>query len=161
MAKYKKVIFLFLALFFPVCIFLFLKFFGKNEFDVPALYNDAYPENISDCGIAIALPYRIPDSVQSALVLSQERMTLIHFGTMSPNEEKIVDRIKQEHGGKVLVKYLSDTLTRTKECVFFLKEPNDLVLVDRQGAIRGQYESANREEIDRLRMELSILFEEY
>ena len=161
MANYKKVIFLFLALMFPVCIFLFLKFFGRNEFAVPPLYNDVYPENVSQCGIAITLPYSIPDSVQSSLSLSKEKMSLIHFGKMSENEEKIVERIKQEHGDKFVVRLLPDTLTRIKNCVFFIKAPIDLVLVDSQGAIRGQYESANREEIDRLRMELSILFEEY
>ena len=42
--KQKKTVFLFLALILPICIFLFLKFFGKNEFAVEPLYVDVYPE---------------------------------------------------------------------------------------------------------------------
>ena len=48
-----------------------------------------------------------------------------------------------------------------KKCVFFLKDRYDLVLVDRAGLIRGEYISDDREEVDRLLMELAILFKKY
>lgn len=161
MVKYKKVIFLFLALMFPVCIFLFLKIFGKNQFSVPPLFTDVLPENMDECGVAVALPYRIPGSIQDSLSLSNTKMTLIHFGILESDEEKRLERVKGDYGNKFDFILLPDSLLSLKRCAFFLADPNNLVLVDNLGAIRGQYQSTDRDEIDRLRMELSILFNEY
>jgi hypothetical protein len=158
MEKYKKVIVLFLALLFPVCIFLFLKLFGKNEFAVPPLYSDVYPDNLEACGVTVELPYRIPDSVRNWLSLPKERLTLIYFGS---GEEKNLDNVTRENRSKLEFKQLSDTLQRLKNCIFFLEDPKDLTLVEGDGTIRGQYDTGDRDEIDRLRMELSILFKEY
>jgi hypothetical protein len=44
-----------------------------------------------------------------------------------------------------------------KDCVFLLHDPYDIVLFDKQGFIRGQYYSGDRDEIDRLILELSII----
>ena len=55
----------------------------------------------------------------------------------------------------------SDSTMHLKKCVFFLKDRYDLVLVDRAGLIRGEYISDDREEVDRLLMELAILFKKY
>ncbi len=161
MAKYKKVILLLLALLLPVCIFLFLKIFGKNQFSVAPLFTDVLPENASECALAIALPYRVPNDVRDSLSLSKNKMTLIHFGTLEPNEHNNLNRVKDEHAQKVGFVMMPDAAVQLKNCVFFLADDNDLVLVDSEGSIRGQYVSSDREEIDRLQMELSILFNEY
>jgi hypothetical protein len=158
MEKYKKVIVLFLSLLFPVCIFLFLKLFGKNEFNVPPLYTDVYRENLEGCGMPVVLPYRIPDSVRNVLSLSKERLTLFYFGS---GEEKNLDNVTEENKSKFDFKQLSDTLRQLKNCIFFLEDSKDLALVDGDGTIRGQYDAGDRDEIDRLRLELSILFKEY
>jgi protein SCO1/2 len=50
----KKFIFLILTLAIPVSIFLFLKIFGNNEFEVPVLFEDGLPE----CGDS-GQPHRI------------------------------------------------------------------------------------------------------
>lgn len=52
----KKTIFLLLTLAIPVSIFLFLKFFGSNEFDVPVLYDNG----IDNCENSTA-PHVIPE----------------------------------------------------------------------------------------------------
>jgi hypothetical protein len=161
MTKYKKVILLFLALMLPVCIFLFLKVFGKNQFNVPALFTDVPPESMDECGVAVVLPYHVPDSVLNSLSLSKEKLTLIHFGIMESKEEKNLQSVKDDQGSKLKFVLLPDSLVSLKQCVFFLDDPDDLVLVDSLGTIRGQYQSTQRDEIDRLRMELSILFDEY
>ncbi len=161
MGKYKKVLLLFLALMLPVCIFLFLRIFGKNEFSVPPLYTEVLPENAGECDIAIALPYRIPKAVQDSLLLSKNKMTLIHFGVLESVEHNNLNRVKEEHGHRVGFIMLPDAAARLKSCVFFLAGKNDLVLVDNEGTIRGQYISSDRDEIDRLLMELTILFNEY
>jgi hypothetical protein len=161
MTKYKKVIFLFLALMLPVCIFLFLKIFGKNEFAVPPLFTEALPENINECGVAVALPYRVPERIRDSLSLPKQKMSLIHFGPLESNDETNLRRVKDNDANKFDLIALPDSLSRLKRCVFFLTGDNDLVLVDNQGIIRGQYKSSERGEIDRLQMELSILFKEY
>lgn len=161
MAKGKKLILLFLALLLPVCIFLFLKIFGKNQFSVAPLFTDVLPENTSECGVAIALPYQIPKVVQDSLLLSKTRLTLIHFGILESQEHNSFKRIKDEYPDRVGFIMLPDAAIDLRRCVFFLTGKKDLVLVDNEGVIRGQYESTDRDEIDRLRMELTILFNEY
>ncbi len=159
----KKIVLLFLALLFPACVFVFLKFFGKNEFNVQPLYADAYPEGVGECGVTITLPYHIPDSVISSLQLSADSLTLIHFGKLNTESENQLSRVKKEHGMDVKFNFLDDqkNAVTLKNCVFFLKDPYNLVLVDNEGIIRGQYISNDRDEIDRLLMELSILFKRY
>ena len=161
MAKYKKAILLILALLLPVCIFLFLKVFGKNKFSVDPLFTNVLPENAGECDIAIALPYRVPEVVQDSLSLSKNAMTLIHFGTLEPSEHNNLKRVKDQHAQGVGFIMLPEAAVILKRCVFFLADDNDLVLVDSDGTIRGQYVSADRDEIDRLQTELSILFNEY
>ena len=152
---------LFLALLLPACIFLFLKFFGRNEFSVPALYVTEYPEGLSECGQPVALPYRIPDSVRNEISVSKATFTLIYFDSLSREAENNLDKIKERYRDGIVYKVLGDTASKLRKCVFFLRNPYDLALIDSEGAIRGQYASSERDELDRLRMELSILFKEY
>lgn len=161
MTKYRKVIFLFLALMLPVCIFLFLKIFGKNQFSVPPLFTEVLPENTDDCRVAIALPYRVSEDIRDSLSLPKEKMSLIYFGSPESNDDTNLGRVMDDHKNKFDLIALPDSLSRLRRCVFFMTGDDDLVLVDHQGTIRGQYKSSDREEIDRLRMELSILLNEY
>ena len=52
----KKSIFLVLTLAIPVSIFLFLKFFGKNSFDIPILFENGIPDCFSSSS-----PHRVPN----------------------------------------------------------------------------------------------------
>jgi hypothetical protein len=45
--------------------------------------------------------------------------------------------------------------------VFLLEGPRQAVLIDSQRRIRGFYDLRNRDEVDRLRVELKILLEKY
>lgn len=161
--RFKKLILLFLALLFPVCIFLFLRIFGKNEFAVPPLYSDKYPEGMTDCGVTVVLPYHIPDSIQASLSLSNQDLTLVQFEPLREETKKQLEKAMVAQPNEIAIVTLrnSDTIARIRECVFFLKEPYDLVLVDDEGTIKGQYASGDRDEIDRLKMELSILLKKY
>ena len=156
----KKAVFLFLALLFPACIFVFLKFFGKNEFDVPPLYADVYPPAAAECNVSVKLPYHIPDEVHAAL---GDSLTLVHFGTLTNAAEQQIRRVTNEHGKEFKLRslHLSDSVSKLKKCVFFLNDQYDLALVDKDGMIRGQYISDDREEVDRLITELSILLKKY
>lgn len=160
----KKSIFLFLALVLPVLIFVFLKFFGKNEFAVKPLFVESAPE-ISEGCLPVSLPYRVGDSILQQLAFEQDSLVLVLFG--EPNDEaKIqINRILEEPstGGIRIIRFpaMGERVTQWKKCVFFLKEPLDLVLVDKTGLIRGQYTCGDREEIDRLLMEITIILKKY
>jgi hypothetical protein len=47
------------------------------------------------------------------------------------------------------------------DCVLLLNKPWTAVLVDAEKQIRGYYAPSSREEMDRLKMELSILLKRY
>ena len=122
-----------------------------------------YPEGTKQCGVTVALPYHIPDHVKSSLFLSQDSLILIHFGELTPGAEKQLERVSNEYGKAIKLQLMpaSDSAAHLKRCVFFLKDRYDLVLVDHAGLIRGQYILDDREEVDRLLMELAILFKKY
>lgn len=159
----KKILLLFLALLFPACIFVFLKFFGQNEFAVPPLYTDVIPDGIKECGITLELPYHIADSIHSTFSMKSKPLSLIHFGNMTVESETQLERVKAEHATDVNMQFMpaSKEAARIMQCVFFLKNSYNLVLVDKEGLIRGQYISGDREEMDRLLTELTILLKRY
>jgi len=160
----KKTIFLFLALILPTCIFLFLKFFGKNEFTVDPYYVDVAPERVDGCTAVVDLPYSIPDSIMAQLPEKNAELILLKFGEFDGESANQIRRLKEEFSNDPLA-FLSLPVTPKsdywKNCVFFLKEPFDAVMIDRRGVIRGQYSSTEREEMDRLITEVSILLKKY
>ncbi len=160
----KKSIFLFLALILPVLIFVFLKFFGKNEFAVKPLFTESNTEIPEGC-LPITFPYHIQDSVLRQLGFKNDSLVVVLFG--EPNEEakiqinRIMDEISNDGIRMVRFSISSEKVLQRKKCVFLLTEPFDLVLVDRSGLIRGQYTSADREEVDRLLTEITIILKRY
>lgn len=160
--KGKQIILLFLALLLPVCIFIFLRMFGKNEFDVQPLFVDTLPPLAEACPAnTVSLPYHIPDTIVAKLPFGDNRFLGIYFGNADINErfQRVINILQDEPVHLTSLNTAENI--RWKTCVFFLKEPFDVVLVDRKGAIRGQYNSTDREEIDRLMTELTILLKRY
>ena len=162
--KSTKALFLFLALILPICIFLFLKFFGRNEFDVKPLFWDSPPETDSSCP-DVAVPYVVHDSIRSQLLSGNDSLVVIAF-----NDETDIDaanqikRIKDETANlpiSLLTLSGSERHLFWKNCVLFLKGPVDMAVVDRQGRLRGQYILADREDVDRLLTEVSIILKRY
>jgi hypothetical protein len=162
--KGNKLIFLFLAFLLPVLIFLFLRFFGKNEFAVEPLYSTTPPEVPAGCA-PVSIPYHIPDSITKTLTHEKDSLTLIVFG--KPDKEAItqLERVDEEFAGdavhRKIIEQTHPQYTSLKQCIFFLKEPFDLVLVDRKGTIRGEYVTNDREEVDRLLTEIAIILKKY
>jgi hypothetical protein len=154
----KKTILLSLALLLPVAVFLFLKFFGKNEFDVPAFYQEEKPVVTEDCSYSYAIPYLIPDSVMLRVKKDEKKsLYLVHFS--SPEN---LSRVVESYGRDIDVvadPRLNDSLTR--KCIFLMNASQDVILIDSQRRIRGYYTSKDREEIDRLLLELDILLKKY
>lgn len=162
--KSTKAIFLFLALVLPICIFLFLKFFGRNEYDVKPLFWDSPPTADGNCP-AVPIPYVVDDSIRNQLSFGKDSLVVISFHKDDDiDASNQIKRIRDEVSNlpvSLLTFSGSDRHLFWKNCVFFLKEPTDLVVVDRRGRIRGQYKSADREDVDRLLTELTIILKRY
>ncbi len=160
----KKVIYLFLALALPGLFFLFLKFYGHNQFDIPVYFEKGVPKELSACGLNSNTQYFLPDSVLKAIGWNNE-IALITVGT-SENDHKELTRLLKELKLAGLRIFSLDSiqvgrLKQWKSCVFFLKEPWKLVLIDSQKRIRGYYVLDSREELERLEVELEILLRKY
>lgn len=195
MKQTTKVIFLVLAFVFPVCIFVFLKMFGRNEFDVPPLYATEPPKQLQGCDHVPSLPYVVPDTVQRGYGLSADSLTVIFFGTLSGEELNQFDRVKEQTVADPVqvmrgTEYRSlgattvdvpvtprdsvgtlpasaqatnnDAVPQSiRRCIFFLDNDLNVVMVNRRGVIRGQYSAADRDDIDRLLTEITILLKKY
>lgn len=173
----RKVLLLFLALLLPGAIFLFLHFFGKNEFEVPVFYQTA-DELPAECEIEQQLPYKVKSidvnvSGDYVVFFASGLSTKVFDGALFQ-----VSRLNDEFGEKaprlIVLKKTEDKLPMAKnevildadkymneqKCVFLAKA-NQLVLVDTEGHIRGLYPNASLKEIDRLILELKIIFKQY
>jgi hypothetical protein len=157
--KGQKAIFLFLALLLPIGIFIFLRTFGKNEFDVPAFHQDKVTA-VAGCTFAHQAPYSLPDSVMSIVEQSGKNdLYLVNF------TDGISGRIKQEvkHKEISFIDGNSSALSndKIKKCVLLIPASEDMVAIDKNGKIRGYYTSTDREEVDRLLLEIEILLKKY
>jgi hypothetical protein len=156
--KIRKSILLSLALLLPVCIFLFLKFFGKNQFDVPVLYEHGVTEKPLDCNVDYGVPYYLADSIFQVVSTEKASAYVLNF---SPEQKVVTDRVMEEFNAADVKISSPDFTDEIKKCALLLKKPYDIVLVDDRKQIRGYYVADRREEIDRLLIELSIILKKY
>ena len=159
--KGKKVLFLFLALLLPVVIFIFLKFFGKNEFEVPMIYADGVSNPPSDCGIEYSKPYILHDSIRTNFK-TKSSILVVDFSGQPSTEMQVVreefEKDPVEIKSAASLNFAEEKIFR--ECVLLLKDPDELVLIDSKNQIRGYYQNT-REDVDRLILELKILLKKY
>lgn len=174
----KKPLLLFLALLLPVTIFLFLHFFGQNEFEIPVYYESSIEQVPTSCQIEYNFPYRVTNT---SLNLDT---TAVVFFVRGLSEEQLIEstfqlsRLVDEFGEAVpqilLVNQQTDEMVNAvkmtlldsasyiieKDCLFIAGD-NQIVLVDGEKRIRGYYANATLKEVDRLILELKILFKDY
>jgi hypothetical protein len=153
----KKITYLLLALALPGLVFIFLKIFGKNHFDIPVYYTKGVSSDTlnNDCRITIHGQYYVADSV---LKEWNRKGSVILFSFSGEQEtewmHKLFNKGKLEFIQPVCWNCGED---KFKDCVLFLKEPYNTVLIDDQKRIRGYYKLGDREEMDRLEVEVEIL----
>jgi len=162
----RKIIYLFIALMLPGLIFIFLKRFGKNEFDIPVFYQTTADSLNAVCRTHYKSPYRISDSALLQLGWNKKKATVFLFNWNSSGKElnRLSDTFAESEYDLIKVTFAEPDTMKYKElaaCVFFVGVPRDLVLMDEQKRIRGYYVSASREEMDRLIVELKILLKKY
>jgi hypothetical protein len=154
----QKTIFLSLALILPVIVFVFLKIFGKNKFEIP-VFHDKKVELVAGCDYKYTAPYLLPDSALAAIGWKGNEATLIMFSKME-GEGKMRLTEKFEPTRLQVVTLVEEDGKKLK-CAFLLSDKFNAVLVDQKKQIRGYYQLSNREETDRLMVELSILLNDY
>lgn len=163
----KKPVYLLLALLLPILIFVFLKYAGKNEFNIPVYYekDDVHP------GPGCQGSYPKPYTVHNRQFLQPENwgdanvIVFAHPGLeVRALESRLYDELETED-----VRVLdacqttrdSTVCSQWRNCILFAKDPYQTVLFDKRGRIRGYYDLTLREEEDRLRVELKILLKKY
>ena len=155
----KKVI-LIVALLFPIGVFIFLRFFGKNEFSIPIYYESGMVDIPSKCNQSYTTPYHVSDT------------TLLKFGWKSgvvliakdTNAQSTLAKLDEDLRAQIQILFLveqSDYLEEFLTCDLLLRKPSTTVLLDDQRRIRGYYDLQTREEFDRLEVELKILLKKY
>src|SRR5579872_5812102 len=146
----KKITYLLLALALPGLIFIFLKIFGKNHFDIPVYYKDGISDSLKECSGPHSGQYTIPDSVLRFLSYKKDSDCL--FIEASEMHNKDVAQLRKTFGDQLQIIILDGVeltrLNRIKKCALFLKDPWQAVLVDKQKRIRGYYSFVNLEETD-------------
>ena len=149
-----------LALALPGVIFIFLKIFGKNRFDIPVYYKDGVTDAPGECRGAYHGQYTLPDSI--SVLLGQKNTAACLFVEGLEKNNKEVARLRKLYAGdKLQIISLDSTktnhLVQIKKCALFLKAPWKAVLVDKENRIRGYYAFSSIEEADRLDVEVEIL----
>jgi hypothetical protein len=154
----RKTIFLSLALILPVIVFVFLKMFGKNKFEIP-VFHDKPVEKVAGCDRNYPTPYLVPDSVLSSVGWKGNEAALITFLKIEgEGKMRLTERFEPN---KLQVVTLSESEGTKWKCAFLLSDKFNAVLVDHKKQIRGYYQTTTREEIDRLMVEVSILLNDY
>jgi protein SCO1/2 len=161
--KKSKRLYLFLALLLPILFSVFLKYFGKSEFNIPVYYETEVDSLGHECGYQYKIPYAVPDSLLVKLVGGAGHVIMITIDSTA-GTKKNFERINEDVGNTSyqFVVLKNDSLTdKWKSCFFFLKKPWTTLLIDERNRVRGYYAPGTREETDRLMVELKILLKQY
>lgn len=162
--KGKKILLLSLALILPVFIFIFLKIFGRNEFQVPVMHQESTIAPSADCDFQYATPYRVPDSVfTTAGLTGKDSLYVFYF---DPVLNTAMKRVSVEFAGAPVKVVSPDAFPRKdhrflRECLLLMTQGTSVALADHKHRIRGYYNGTDLEEVDRLIVEIKIILKKY
>ncbi len=158
----RKTIFLILVFLLPISIYLFLKFFARNEFDIPVFYKESIDLK-AGCDYKYTVPYKVPDSIASVLNSKKTRAVLVVDAISRAKQlTKIREQFLMEELTIVYLTDLNEQRTSLwKNCFLFLSPPYSVLLMDDQNQIRGYYSLSNLDDSDKMEVELKILLKKY
>lgn len=177
--KGNKILYLLLALVLPGVVFVFLKMFGRNEFQVSPLFQEGTITLEGACAGQPETPYSLPDSTRDTYGLRKNPFTVVCFSdTLAPSWIRSVEEAtgreqvtfqcvysenvfltRADSGSSIML--TDEQFLRDRNCVFLLSKEQDVVLADSSGTIFGQYDSRDLDEIDRLKAEVLIVLKKY
>jgi protein SCO1/2 len=178
MKKIQKVIIMISVLLAPIFVFLFLKEFGTNKFELPVYYPEGNP--IAECDRSDG-----PHKLSKEIIFNNDlKLPALFYLTSNEQSEYYSDlhnvlskypavdiwalstekSVVAQERVKSLIVYSKD-YSELINCELvlgedhWLNEPltNKYVLIDAQRRIRGYYECDNLDDIERLDVELDIL----
>lgn len=159
MKRPTKFLLLFIALLLPALVYVFLKSFGRNEFDVQPLYQEEVKVPKGCEYYTYAAPYVVPDSVLVNLGWSPGTVNLF---VLDADWRKAGLRLLAEFPGMgFAVNEVPVEKRASATCALLLQRPANAAMVDTKGRIRGQYDLGNREDYDRLIVEMKIMMVKY
>ena len=178
--------FLFLLLAIPVLIYLFLKLFGSNTFQIPEYYSEGIHSEL--CGISTNQSFQISihDTLSTSNNFNDKIMLFFVHSDLNENLTKMAKELERiilsQSSSGITVIGLRDsisqfplfdgvsyiTLSRKNlgefincNLLVFQEEPDTpyhyIVMVDANRRIRGYYNGSKFDEYDRLAAELDIL----
>ncbi|UII32051.1 hypothetical protein LVD17_27590 [Fulvivirga ulvae] len=173
MNKIIKIVFLIVMLAIPLAIFIFLRIFGENRFDIPVYYADGVDKAYTGCTFTEGR-FLVPDS------LTEGNTSLFMFfkddGTYNLRElDNQLSRLTELFvadtpkvtifatdslpGSELHITYLpKESMKMIMTCALVTDVYNQFILVDKEGQVRGYYDT-DLDEIDRLVVEIKILLE--
>ncbi len=179
MNNFKKILFLIAALVIPSLVYIFLRGFGNNKFEIPVYYQNGLA--IEGCSLDTSTTHLVkfenyklqgaqlfyfPKWVNTNEFYRQcERIMAKPYQVVFT---AIADTTLQSKLGNTLVVVDEKQLFNIANCSLVLGQEvaitkpvyNQLVLVDAKKRIRGYYDGADLEDMDRLDVELDILRKE-
>lgn len=140
----------------PAAIFIFLKFFGDNRFDIEIFYQNGAPAT-KECEATTGQFY-----IADSLAVSVDKPQVILFSqTNGDNEiQNIEVRLNDTFKENLFVHKIengSNNLT-TIHCGYRSESVDKIILIDDKRRVRGYYDR-DLDEIDRLIVEVKIILE--
>lgn len=157
----------------PLGIFIFLRMFGENRFDIPVYHQQGVETPFGDC-LYPSGQFTVPDTLISSrpglhvfysstgkLTVNELnnqllRLSSLFEGAMPKVSIFAMDTLKVSHGEVVILE--PKPINILMNCGFATDIFNQYILVDEQGRIRG-YFGSTLDEMDRLVVETKILIE--
>jgi hypothetical protein len=158
----KRVI-LFFALIFPIGLFVFLRYFGKNEFTIPVYFETEAPEIPEGCKTTIPLPYAVSEAALHSLGWKGTSALIVSDTSAVTKRElnQLTQDLNSDNFKIIFINGVDPVVTEICRCELLLNSPWTAVLIDQEKKIRGYYMPNSREEFDRLTVELKILLNQY
>ncbi|MEL7004482.1 MAG: hypothetical protein AAFN93_17375 [Bacteroidota bacterium] len=182
MNKVSKIFILILILALPISIFVFLKEFGNNKFEIPIYYENGINNSFDECSgvsggqfYAYSLKANNAELTTANLFIFYQQDVDLSQNELSNIWSRLQDVFKQKSVGFVTYTPESNVLNmsegigveilseedfkRKMHCDAVTDTVNQFILVDKMSRIRGYYDF-ELEEVDRLIVETKILIEE-
>ncbi len=162
MNLFKKGFILLFSLLFPIIVFLFLKFYGQNEYEL-SVYNSSCSEIIDEY---IINDFNRKNNIRIVDIRMTDNDILVdnYINKLGINDQIEVITLSNKLRNlnwlnivvdKVLIERLSGCIPNE------YLEKSFILLLDKQNRVRGHFYSADRKEIERLDVEIDILLLEY
>ena len=162
MNLFKKGFILLFSLLFPIIVFLFLKFYGQNEYEL-SVYNSSCSEIIDEY---IIKDFNSKNNIRIVDVRMTDNDILVdnYINKLEINDEieviTLSNKLRTLNWLNIVVE--RGLIERLSGCIdneYFDK--SFVLLLDKQNRVRGHFYSADRKDIERLDVEIDILLLQY